>query len=288
MRAFSAIALGALALAGCTTAATRPASTEAAAQPVPAGMQYLYGSAEAAALTRGQWRDLVAYVGQKVRNRPANSVVLTPGATLANPQYVSCGDKPFAAVFDADETVLLNYGFESWQAAGGKFTPDRWSQWERTGIDKVEPTPGAADALRQLRAMGVTIVFNTNRNAANAAYTEQALDRAGLGPAKHGETLFLQGDDATGGHKDGRRATIAARYCVLALGGDQLGDISDRFNAISDVATRRAAVATPAIASNWGAGWFVFPNPVYGPQIKGGMDDVFPRDKRWNPPAEEK
>ncbi|GAA4765043.1 hypothetical protein GCM10023219_07270 [Stakelama sediminis] len=256
--------------------------------PVPAGMQYLYGSAEASALTRGVWHDLVTYVAAKVKHRPADSVVLAQGATLSDPRYVSCGDKPFAAVFDADETVLLNYGFESWQAKGGKFSPEIWSQWERTGMADVEPTPGAVAALNQLRAMGVTVVFNTNRSAANAAYTEQALDHAGLGPAKHGDTLFLQGDDATGGHKDGRRATIAARYCVLAMGGDQLGDISDLFNAVSNVAQRRAAVATPAIDANWGAGWFLFPNPVYGPQIKGGMDDVFPRDKRWNPPAEEK
>ncbi|WNO55179.1 HAD family acid phosphatase [Stakelama saccharophila] len=246
-------------------------------------MQYLYGSAEAAVVTRQNWDALVDHVGAKVRQRPADSVILADGATLQAPRYVPCGGKPFAAVFDVDETVLLNYGFESWQAAGGAYSPERWSEWERTGAADVAPTPGAKAALDALRGMGVTVIFNTNRHAGNAAATAQAIEGAGLGPAEHGTTLFLQGDDDTGGHKDARRARIASRYCVLALGGDQLGDISDLFNAIDDVRDRRAAIGSPAIVGNWGEGWFLFPNPVYGPSIKGGMDDVFPADKRWAP-----
>lgn len=262
-------------------------------QPVPAAepsasLQYLYGSAEAAALTQQSWHNLVGYVAQRVKTRPRDSVVLASDASLTAPHYVPCGDKPFAAIFDVDETVLLNAGFEGWQAAGGQYDPQVWSQWERSGTDDVVPTPAARAALRQLRTMGVTVIFNSNRSAANAEQTRQALEHAGLGPVEHGATLFLDGDDATGGHKDARRALIAGRYCVLAMGGDQLGDISDLFNAISDVRARRAAVAMPAIADKWGAGWFVFPNPVYGAAVRGGLDDIFPTDKRWAPPAKEK
>ena len=76
-----------------------------------------------------------------------------------------------------------------------------------------------------LRAAGITPIANTNRSAANAAGSEQTLAAAGLGAFKHGETLFLMGDDATGSSKDQRRATIAARWCVIAMAGDQLGDV---------------------------------------------------------------
>jgi hypothetical protein len=31
----------------------------------------------------------------------------------------------------------------------------------------------------------------------------------------------------------------------------------------------------------WGHGWFVLPNPVYGTALKGDIDDVFPKDRRW-------
>ena len=257
-------------------------------------MQYLYGSGEAAALSVQAWRALTAYVRDQMnlQFRTAGtrvSVILTPAATLATPAFERCGMKPLAAVFDVDETVLLNLGFEANDAAHpAPYDEARWQAWERTGASHVAAVPGAVEALTQLRAMGVTVVFNTNRSLGNAAATAAAITGAGLGPAVHGETLFLSGDDATGSKKDGRRATIAARYCVIAMGGDQLGDFSDLFNAGLTPPARRAATLSPQIAGKWGAGWFVLPNPVYGSALKGSLDDVFPTDKRWAPPAPEK
>ena len=252
---------------------------------VPAGMQYLYGSGEGAAISSQAWHGLVYYVVPLLRNRPADSVALAPGSDLAAPTYVPCSDKPLAAVFDVDETVLLNLGFEYDTAAKpGPYDETRWQAWEKTGATKVTATPGAVAAINALRAFGVTVVFNTNRSAANADATEAAIEGAGLGPAVHGETLFLAGDDATGSKKDGRRQTIAAKYCVIAMGGDQLGDFSDLFNAIKSPAERRAATLALPLAAKWGAGWFVLPNPVYGTGLKGGFDEIFPADKRWAPP----
>jgi 5'-nucleotidase (lipoprotein e(P4) family) len=266
------------ALGGCATAP--PPAPRAASAAVPPGMQYLYGSGEGAAISVQAWRALTDYVGAKVRARPGDSVILAPGATLAAPAYVPCGDKPFAAVFDVDETVLLNLGFEYDSARGTPYSDARWDEWEKTGAGQVAAVPGAADGVRALRAMGVTVVFNTNRLAANAAASEAAIAAAGLGPAKHGDTLYLKGDDALGTRKDGRREMIAQRFCVLAMGGDQLGDFSDLF-AIASAPERRAAVLAGPVAANWGAGWFVLPNPVYGTGLKGGFDDIFPADKRW-------
>jgi len=149
----------------------------------------------------------------------------------------------------------------------------------------VAPVPGAVTALRALRQAGITVVFNTNRNAANAAQTEAALNFAGVGPARHGDTLFLSGDDSMGSRKDGRRARVADRYCVVAMAGDQLGDFSDAFNAGDlPVPERRRLATTGEIASLWGNGWFLLPNPVYGPGVRGTFDEVFPADRRWTDP----
>jgi 5'-nucleotidase (lipoprotein e(P4) family) len=249
-------------------------------------MQYLYGSGEGAAISAQAWRALVNYVGWDAKSATGESAVLAPDATLAVPRWVPCGTRPRATVFDVDETVLLNTGFEYNDAIHpAPYDEARWQAWEKTGVTQVAAVPGAVEALNDLRKMGVTVIFNTNRSAANAAQTAAAITGAGLGPAVHGETLFLAGDDATGSKKDGRRATIAAKYCVVAMGGDQLGDFSDLFNAGLSPAARRAAVTTGAISARWGAGWFVLPNPVYGSGLKGGIDDVFPQDKRWSPPA---
>ncbi|UVO52579.1 acid phosphatase [Sphingomonas sp. SUN019] len=249
----------------------------------PAGIQYLYGSGEAAAVSVQAWRELVRYVATKASARPADSVVLAAGTTLAAPTFAPCGDKPLAAVFDVDETVLLNLGFEYDAAGGAAFDEARWAAWERTGIGKSAAVPGAAVALEALRTMGVTVVFNTNRSAAHATATEQAIAAAGLGLAKHGDTLFLKGDDGDGSFKDGRRAKIAGRYCVIAMGGDQLGDFSDLFNRGQTPGARRAAAMASPISTKWGAGWFILPNPAYGSALRGTRDEIFPADKRWSP-----
>ncbi len=249
-------------------------------------MQYLYGSGEAAALSVQTYRALIAYAAGAAKKRPTDSVVLAQGATLDAPRFVPCGAKPLAAIFDVDETMLLNLGAEYDDARTGKsFDAARWDRWEKTGVDKVAPVPGALEAVNALRALGVTVVFNSNRETRNGAQTAEAIAKAGLGRAIPGDTLFLMGDDAMGSKKDGRRWKVAAKYCVIALGGDQLGDFSDLFNAGLSVPARRAATLAGPTAKLWGNGWFALPNPVYGSALKGGFDDIFPIDKRWEDPA---
>ncbi|WP_333571100.1 5'-nucleotidase, lipoprotein e(P4) family [Sphingomonas sp.] len=285
-----------LALSGCvvdTTVVQGPAHPAPAEQiAAPAGMQYLYGSGEAAALSVQAYNALVDQVRARMAKddpkgpHPRTSVVLTPDATLAIPRFQPCGDKPAAAVFDVDETMLLNLGYEADDAErAGPYDPARWDRWEKTGAMKVAAVPGAVEAVRALRAMGVTVIFNTNRAAANAEQTEAALNFAGLGPARHGETLFLKGDVDGKSAKDGRRNLIAQRWCVVAMGGDQLGDFTDAFAGLTPP-ERRVAVASPVIGAIWGRGWFVLPNPVYGTGIGSTFDQTFPPATRWTDPQE--
>ena len=278
-----------LAASGCAGTTAKPAFPPEPPPPDPklAGMQYLYGSAEAAAISRQAWQALTFYVGEAMQGKDRRSVVLEQGASLDAPRFVPCAGRKPAAVFDVDETVLLNQGFEYDDLTGAPHRDfdDRWARWEKTGVHAVSPTPGAKEAIDALRRMGVTVIFNTNRNAFNAEPTEQAIDEAGLGPARHGETLFLAGDDGNGSLKDGRRWRIAGRYCVIAMGGDQLGDFSDLFNDAASVPARRADTALPGIAPLWGRGWFVLPNPVYGTALQGGPGDIFPTDRQWRDPG---
>ena len=259
----------------------------------PAGMQYLYGSGEAAALSIQAWQALWTYLNNEIGFRrdksTARSVVLAPGSTLDNPRFETCGKRPLAVVVDIDETVLLNLGYERDEALrGGLYDPERWTHWEQTGADKVAAVPGAAEALAAARREGFTVIFNSNRSAASAAQTAAALDHAGLGPADLFDTLWLRGEGEPSG-KDARRAKIAQRYCIVAMAGDQLGDFSDLFNAPdAAVAARRNSVGGTLLAPLWGAGWFMLPNPVYGTGLKGGVDDIFPPESHWADPKETK
>lgn len=286
------VAFGAALLAGCASTATQtpvvqPVSPTHPAEP-PKGMQWLYGSGESAATSIQAFRAFRDHVLAAIKARPRDSVVLAEGATLAAPRWIPCGNRPFAVVLDVDETVLQNLGYEYDEAITGRsFDSARWQRWERTGTGQVAPIPGAVTALRALRQAGVTVIYNTNRESIHAMQTADALTRNGLGPVKHRETMWLAGDVGTGSAKDGRRAVISERYCVVAMAGDQLGDFSDLFNAKAlEVRERREAAGRGDYAAMWGAGWFMFANPVYGPSIRGGFDDVFPADKQWRDPGE--
>ena len=271
---------------GAAPATVRPGA-------VPPEMQYLYGSGEASAISlqayRALWNFLHIEIGYRRDKSQISSVVLSRGATLASPKFDLCGKRPLAVVLDLDETALLNLGYESYAARrGDTYDQGRWTRWEETGADKVAAVPGAADTLAAARREGITVVFNSNRSAATAAQTIAALDTVGLGPAVLGDTLWLRDDGAPSG-KDERRWKIAERYCVVAMVGDQLGDFSDLFNGPDNsVQARRNMTSESLLAPLWGAGWFVLPNPVYGSALHGGLDDVFPKDKQWADPAEEK
>jgi predicted secreted acid phosphatase len=244
--------------------------------------QYLYGSGEAGAVSIQTYHALVDLARARVAQRPTDSVVLAEGSTLADARFVPCGDKPLAAVFDVDETVLLNLGLEARAAAGEPTSGDMLGRWAASGSPAVAPVPGAVFALDALRELGVAVILNTNRNADEADGTAAQIAAAGLGRFVHLDTLFLRGDADGKPGKDGRRSAIAARYCVIAMGGDQLGDFSDLFNARGlPVPERRRAAASGWAAPLWGAGWFMLPNPAYGPSLQGGIDDIFPADKRW-------
>jgi 5'-nucleotidase (lipoprotein e(P4) family) len=276
-------------------AQTPPPTPAAAPAPVAGtitpGMQFLYASGEGAALSVQAYRGLIDMMIARSSDRAVGlkvwSAVLTPDATLAAPKFEDCGAKPLAVVLDVDETSLLNLGYEADESQRtGAYDQARWDRWEQTGANAVAATPGILEAAKIAKSSGVTMVYNSNRLASNAAQTEAALTGAGLGPVTHLKNLWLQGDEGTGSAKDARRHAIALKYCVIAMVGDQLGDFSDLFNRPGMTPQmRRAAIDGEALRTIWGHGWFILPNPVYGSALKGGLDDAFPADKRWTDPG---
>lgn len=297
MRNAATPAILAILLAGCASTqasqvVSAPATPLAGGQrEAPDPARWTYGSGEAAGASIQAWRQLADYAIAVSRQRkvPQSVPLGLPDVAggIGTPSCIAADGKPkpFAAVFDVDETVLLNTGHAYWQAYSGKpYDPKEWDQWAKNGAGIAAPVPGAVTGLKRLREAGIAVIFNTNRNSETAAGTVAAIEAAGLGPAVHRETLFLRGDDAMGGRKDGRRATIAAKYCVIALGGDNLGDFADVFNDPKlGVQERRALVARGEYAQLWGNGWFMVPNSAYGAWQKGTIDEVFPPEQRWMP-----
>ncbi|MEG3179909.1 5'-nucleotidase, lipoprotein e(P4) family [Sphingomonas sp. LT1P40] len=256
----------------------------------PATMQYLYGSGEAAALSiqayQGLWTYFAKPIAERRAGRAVDSVVLSKGATLASPAFDKCGYRPLAVLLDIDETVILNMGYQADEVRrGARFDEERWARWEQTGAGQVVAVPGAAETIAALRQEGVTVIFNSNRDARFAAQTIAALNGAGLGPAEHGKTLWLKGDFGGDSGKDARRWAISEKYCVVAMVGDQLGDFTDLFNAGYIAPVRRNLAMASLVSAKWGSGWFLLPNPIYGTALKGELGEIVPSDKQWTDPG---
>ena len=249
----------------------------------PSSMQWLYGSGEGAAASLQAYRALRAHALAAMRGRPRDSVVLAPGTTIDAPRFIPCANKPRAVVLDIDETALQNLGYERALALAGKTSDGRLLDvWQKAPRREAAAMPGAVAALNALRARGLAVIFNSNRDRADAAATAQTLVWAGLGPAVPGKTLLMRGDVDGKGGKDGRRSYIGARYCVVAMAGDQLADFADGFNdkRLSPL-QRRERASTGALGNLWGNGWFMLSNPVYGPGLDGNIDEVFGPAARW-------
>lgn len=249
-------------------------------------LAWTLGSAEAGAITTQTYRALVQSVKARlpVAAGTPSAILAADGTPL--PCTAETAQRP-AAVFDVDETLIWNIGHAYYEArSNAPFDEDSWAAWEREGAAQTVAIPGAKAALDALRAMGVTPVFNTNRSAKNAKHTEAALAHTGLGPAVHGETLFLKGDVDGKSGKDARRAEIAKHFCVLALVGDQNGDFTDGIDngpsGKRPMAERRD-IAAVRHGAHWGADWFVLPNPLYGGWNNPPMnrDEVVAPDQRW-------
>ncbi|MEL1251576.1 HAD family acid phosphatase [Aurantiacibacter gilvus] len=232
------------------------------------GLQFLYGSGEAAAVSLGTYRSLETHALAMAADRPEFSVIVTPEATLDAPSYVPCGDKPLAVVFDVDETVTLNTGLGYNQFTGGNSS--------LAAEHPVRAAPGAVEAIRRLEQAGITAIYNTNRTVDMAELVAGFLVSIGLDRPVMGENYFLNGMDELGGNKDGRRWTIAEDWCVVAMAGDQLGDFAQILNTVEPVPARRAAAMTGPYAGNWGNGWFLLPNTAYGRALEGDVGDIFP------------
>lgn len=256
------------------------------------GLRYLYGSAEAASISRQSYRALTAYVRDKAKHRPKDGVVLASGAGADDPRFEPCGKKRPAVIFDADETLIWNIGSARWLAEHGlTFDPKVWAWWEATGAGKVLPVPGAVEAVRAIEAAGARVIVISNRDIASPDVpdgdnhwkaTAAALKAAGLGDFVLNDNLFLRGTGPDRSSKDARRAAVSARYCVIAMAGDQLGDFAQLFNDSKLSGKERKALAErPAFADLWGNGWFLLPNPLYGPWDRAAFGDVFDDAQKW-------
>jgi 5'-nucleotidase (lipoprotein e(P4) family) len=177
-----------------------------------------------------------------------------------------------AVVMDLDETVVDNAAFESYLLETNQEISDQtWAYYEREYPARVRLVPGAKAFIEKAEALGVTVVYISNRSDEWRSSTIKALRLLGLNVNGIEDRLHLMTDVSD---KTQRRERVAAKYIVLLLFGDNLRDFSEVFVAPKVMPKDGADGYHKAIqarfnrvdaeAAHFGQDWFIFPNPVYG------------------------
>jgi 5'-nucleotidase (lipoprotein e(P4) family) len=177
-----------------------------------------------------------------------------------------------AVIMDLDETVFDNSSFQTYLYLSGQdYTDTLWGNYEKNFAKDVTLIPGAKEFIEKAYAMGVEVIYVSNRLKTNQASTKDALVRLGIAGTEVDDRLYLKEDSSD---KCGRRELIAATYNVLMLIGDNLRDFLEVFvnpklpdnpaakDLLAAIDTRKKEV--DRLAFHWGDNWFIIPNPVYG------------------------
>jgi 5'-nucleotidase (lipoprotein e(P4) family) len=164
----------------------------------------------------------------------------------------------WAVILDADETVLDNtqYAVER-SAAGLGFSQESWTTWVRR---RAAPAlPGSTEFLRLVRARGGKIAIVTNRLAIECPDTAARFDQLGLV-----YDAMLCRPDGASSDKNPRFTLVAsgaafganAPVAVIAYLGDNIQDFP--------LLSQQTKAQGDAGFADFGARYFLFPNPVYG------------------------
>jgi 5'-nucleotidase (lipoprotein e(P4) family) len=162
-----------------------------------------------------------------------------------------------AVIVDVDETVLDNSRYQAKLAKEQKpFEAKTWTDW----CNRAEATalPGAVEFLRYANSRGVRVFYITNRRVGEKDGTARNLRALGF-PDVNDDTLLVRTDGST---KEPRRQSVAAKYRIVLLMGDNLNDFAEVFEKSKTIDSRLTAAEQNK--NQFGSRFIVLPNPMYG------------------------
>jgi acid phosphatase len=202
--------------------------------------------------------------------------LLADSEWTAVPGQKDVASKPPAVIFDIDETVLSNAGYQH-TLRHTPYSPFGHFDWLRS--NEATPIRGAADMVSAARMAGVEVFFVTNRACAvyegidgdcpDEQVTIDDLREGGIeADAEH--VMLAAEQPAWTKEKLHRRMHVAETHRVIMLFGDDYGDFVQCTRAkplepCTEPATRASRhAALDTYADYWGNGWYILPNPMYG------------------------
>ncbi len=179
--------------------------------------------------------------------------------------------KPPAVIMDVDETTVDNGAYQTYLYDNGiDFTVESFTKFVTEQRALIRLVPGVKDFIARMDALGVTVICITDRTEESRKATIETLARGGINTNGMEDPEGVRLIMGHGEHdKVSRRAKALAKYQVIGLVGDQLGDFSDEFtpkganlSVQQSIDMRRDAVY--AARGKFGVEWFLLPQPIYG------------------------
>ncbi|MCP3871038.1 MAG: 5'-nucleotidase, lipoprotein e(P4) family [Gammaproteobacteria bacterium] len=198
---------------------------------------------------------------------------------------------PVAVILDIDETVLSTLPYQTWLVKNDQpFKPETWNVWVSSA--SAAAIPGALEFADYARDKGVTLFYLSNRTFRGKVdqnlngliepvethvdlepYTISNLVQLGLlpqGGISNEKSVLLRGDINEKGQvssgwalsdKSARRQSLASRYRILLMLGDNLNDFTSDSPRQED---KGNADTLDQYQARWGHSWIMLPNPIYG------------------------
>lgn len=164
-------------------------------------------------------------------------------------------DKHRIVILDIDETVLDNSPYQAQCIKQNINYPQRWDEWCNKA--SANAVPGALEFTKYARANGVSLFYITNRKEHLKAATIKNLNSLGF-PQADDEHVIMRKDENS---KETRRKSLAEKYHIALLCGDNLNDFSLDFEKNTN-SERIASVDNNY--TEFGKRFIVLPNSMYG------------------------
>ena len=203
--------------------------------------------------------------------RNLEKAVKNTTSTAALEQTAPYTSLPPAVILDVDETVLDNSMYDARLIlAADNYSPATWDEW--VGLRQATAVPGAINFINQAKRSGVEVIFVTNRTCKERegtidkcpqeSDTIDNLEKVGIEDVHPSSILLLNEQPGDSAEKESRRKTVAEKYRIVMLFGDDLGDFLA--NVKKDITPDQRETLVAAHSEKWGSVWYILPNPKYG------------------------
>jgi acid phosphatase len=182
---------------------------------------------------------------------------------------------PPAIIVDVDETVLDNSAYQAKLILeSGNYESKTWDEW--VALKNAAAIPGAVEFINHAKAMGIEVLYITNRECKTRERSKQKCPQKGdtldnlrtIGIQKiHPDNILLKYEqDNWSSEKKSRREYVSSKYRIIMLVGDDLGDfIPDVKKDVTYVQREKFVLENK---SKWGMIWFTLSNPSYGSWLR--------------------